>query len=102
LADGRFLAVSVHPTAPALYLTSRAIGSVERKDAPDRAFPALVRKRLRGAVVESVEKPRNDRVVTFELSGYDAGGERVVTRLVVELTGRSSNAYLVDADDAIL
>src|SRR5262249_32640860 len=95
LDDGRFLAISVDPTAPALYLAAGAISAVEKRGAPDRAFAALIRKRLRGATIDAVEKPSNDRVVTFKASGFGPGGERETSRLVVELTGRTSNAYFV-------
>src|SRR5689334_1483226 len=69
--DGRFLFVSVEPSDPALYLTSRSISEIEPAGAGDRAFAALLRKRLRGAVLVRVDKPPDDRVVGFEFAAFD-------------------------------
>lgn len=102
LADGRFLLISIEPSSPALFLTSRTIGEIERRGAPDRAFAALLRKRLRGASVEAIEKPTSDRIVTLALSGFAPSGERERHELIVALTGRSANAYLVDSESVVL
>ncbi len=102
LADGRFLLISVEPSSAALFLTSRTIGEIERRGAPDRAFAALLRKRLRGASVEAIAKPKTDRIVTLSLSGFAPSGERERHELIVALTGRSANAYLVDSESAVL
>jgi predicted ribosome quality control (RQC) complex YloA/Tae2 family protein len=96
LDDGRALFVSVDPGDPGLYLTSRSPRELERDAAGDRPFAALVRKRLRGARVEEVAKSRGDRVVTLTFSAFEPSGGRSRLDLVVALTGRSANAYLVD------
>ena len=101
-SDGRFLFVSADPAAPSLYLTARQFGELERAGASERSFAALLRKRLRAAALTRVDKPPEDRVVTFTFESYAPDGSLDTLRLVVELTGRSSNAYLVDAASTVL
>lgn len=100
--DGRLLLVSIRPDAPALFLASRSVAELEADSNGDRAFGALLRKRLRGARVEAIRKPAADRVVTLEFRGFAASGETARHELVVELTGRSANVILVDGDARIV
>src|SRR5215203_5115659 len=85
--DGRLLLVSAAPQNPSLYLTSRGHNDFEGGGGAERSFAALVRKRLRGGRLESVDKVERDRVVAFAFSTYDAGGSIASYRLVAELTG---------------
>jgi predicted ribosome quality control (RQC) complex YloA/Tae2 family protein len=101
LEDGRLLFVSVDPVAPALFLTSRSHREFEDGSATQRSMASILRKRCSGASLVSLNKLDHDRVVTLSLESYDAGGTRQISSLVVELTGRSSNAYFVDADGRI-
>ena len=102
MADGRLLVISVRPDAPATFLALRSVSDLEPNTSGELAFGALLRKRLRGARVEAVRKPEADRVVTLECRGFAASGEIVRQELVIELTGRSSNIVLVDADGRIV
>lgn len=61
------------------------------------AFCQFLRARIQGGRIEAVRQQPNDRVVEFDLTTKD--GHR---RLVCELTGKSSNVLLVDADGLIL
>lgn len=102
LTDGRLLLISIRPDAPALFLASRSVAELESNSNGDRAFGALLRKRLRGARVEAIRKPASDRVVTLEFRGFAASGETARHELVIELTGRSSNVILVDGDASVV
>lgn len=102
LPDGRLLLISIRPDAPALFLASRNVAELEADSNGDRAFGALLRKRLRGARVEAIRKPAADRIVTLEFRGFAASGEAARHELVVELTGRSANVILVDDDARIV
>ena len=66
------------------------------------AFCMLLRKRLTGCRVASVEQPRLDRVLVIGLDARDELGDEVYLRLVVELMGKYSNILLLGADDTIL
>lgn len=101
-SDGRFLLVSCNPTDPELYLTSRAISDLEPKGSAERAFAALLRKRLRGSRVERIAMHPSDRIVAFEFQPFGASGNRERLELVVALTGRSANAYLVDESGTLV
>ena len=60
-------------------------------------FVQLLRKNLKGAVIEDVSQPGMDRLVVIDLL---RGHERA--RLFVELTGRHANLFLADADGFII
>lgn len=102
LPDGRLLFISCRPEAPALFLASRSMSELESTAGGERAFGALLRKRLRGARFEAVRKPSSDRIVSFELRGFAASGEIARHELVVELTGRSANVLLVDGEECVV
>jgi predicted ribosome quality control (RQC) complex YloA/Tae2 family protein len=87
----------------------------ERPSQPDKpsAFTMQLRKWLQGALFEEVRQLSNDRIVRFELEAVDPSWEpdpdvdherapRVRISLVVELTGRHANWFLLDANDTIL
>lgn len=65
-------------------------------------FCMLMRKHLTGAFIESVHQPEGERLVLFELGGYDEMGDAVHKRLVIELMGRAANIILVGADGRII
>lgn len=100
--DARLLFVTVDPTAPALFLTERSPREFEGEGASGGAFAAVVRKRLGGGRIVAVEKPRFDRFVSFVVETYDAAGAPARAELVVELTGRSANAYVLDAGGTVV
>ena len=65
-------------------------------------FCMLMRKHLTGAFIEKVHQPEGERLVIFELGGYDEMGEAVHKHLVVELMGRAANILLVGEDGRII
>lgn len=93
------LLLSVRPDLPRLHLMPRPAPAHEAQ--PD-AFAALLDEHLGGAVLESAGKTAGDRVVemVFHLDGRPP--ERATRRLVVELFGRSANAFLLDSAGIVL
>lgn len=65
-------------------------------------FCMLMRKHLTGAFIEQVRQPDGERLVMFELGGYDEMGDAVHKQLVVELMGRAANILLVGPDGRII
>lgn len=65
-------------------------------------FCMLMRKHLTGAFIEKLYQPGNDRLLIFELGGFDEMGDPIHKRLVVELMGRAANIILVGEDDRII
>jgi predicted ribosome quality control (RQC) complex YloA/Tae2 family protein len=85
-----------------------------RPEQPDKpsAFTMQLRKWLGGALLEQVEQLGRDRIVRLGLAAVDPSWEpaedhherapRVDISLVVELTGRHPNWFLLDDDDTII
>lgn len=66
------------------------------------AFCMLLRKRLIGSRLVSIEQAGLDRVVRFTFSGRDEFMDESACTLVAELMGRHGNLFLLDKDEKIL
>lgn len=101
--DGsRFLFVSADPNAPRLFLVNRRLRDIEKQSLQQLAFAQFLKKRISGANVVAVEKLEGERVVKIRLRAQTELGETAPFTLVVQLTGRSSNLFLLDGLDRIL
>lgn len=65
-------------------------------------FCMLLRKHLTSTVIEGVSQPNRDRLLAFEIGGYDEMGDAVHKKLVVEMMGQASNIILVGEDNRII
>jgi predicted ribosome quality control (RQC) complex YloA/Tae2 family protein len=86
---GEFLFVSVEPASPRLYLIRRRVKDLERQSVPLGSFAQLLRDRLSGNSVTSVEKEVADRIVRVKFDSLT---------LLVQLTGRTADLFLLDED----
>jgi predicted ribosome quality control (RQC) complex YloA/Tae2 family protein len=88
---GEFLFVSVDPASPRLYLSRRRTKDLEKQSLPLNAFVQALRSRLSGAHFVSISKDPLDRIVrlTFRI-------DDVFHRLVIQLTGRTADVFLLD------
>lgn len=102
LNASRYLFISVDPGSPRIYLVKRRLRDVERQSIPLTPFFLYLRKRLSGAVVESVTKLPGERILRFDLAGESEIGAPEKHSLVAQLTGRSANLYVLDAAGHIL
>ena len=66
------------------------------------AFCMLLRKRLIGIRITSMEQAGLDRTVRFSFSGRDELMDETACSLVVELMGKHGNAFLLDENGVIL
>src|SRR5262249_41063673 len=98
LADGRVLVVDLGKNDPALYLSKRRLDS---SDASNQ-FLLLLRKHLSGARIVDVSKAPSDRIVRISLERHEPGGGLVGASVVLALTGRSTNAFLLREDDVTI
>ena len=89
---GQFLFVSVDPASPRLYLIRRRVKDVDRQSVPLGPFSQLIRDKLTGRSVTSVEKDLADRIVRVN---FDS------STLVVQLTGRTADLFLLDDSNEI-
>ena len=102
LPDGQYLFISAQPNSPRLYLIKRRLKELEKASAAQPSFVSILRKRLAHAIVESIEKIESERVIKFKLAARSELGDREQFTLVIQLTGRSSNLFLLDERDFIL
>lgn len=101
-ADGRFLYISAEPTSPRVYLIRRRLRDLERSSSNPSQFALTLRKRLSGSRIGKIFKLENERVLKFEMSGRDDFGAETRHCLVIQLTGKSSNVFLLGENDAII
>ena len=87
---GAFLFVSVEPGSPRLYLIRRRVKDLERQSVPLAQFGQLLREKL--TTVVSIEKEPSDRIVRVRFES---------STLLVQLTGRTADLFLLGEGDAI-
>ncbi|MEQ1763836.1 MAG: NFACT family protein [Pyrinomonadaceae bacterium] len=102
LADSLYLFVSAESADPRTYLIRRRLRDLEKASTNPSAFIMQLKKRLAGADVAAVEQVPDERIVEFGFAGRDEFGEDVRAGLIVQLTGKSANLFLVDADRRIV
>jgi predicted ribosome quality control (RQC) complex YloA/Tae2 family protein len=88
---GDFLLISVDPSNPRFYLTHRRTKDLEKQSLSLNAFGQAMRSRLSGAHFVSISKDPLDRIVRVTFRTDD-----VFWRLVVQLTGRTADVFLLD------
>jgi predicted ribosome quality control (RQC) complex YloA/Tae2 family protein len=98
--DGH-LFISVEPAAPRLYLIKRRMRDLEKASEPFSPFAQSLRAILGGGKVVSVTKDEDERVVRFSFRAENEVGNLESHDLVAQLTGRSANLFLVDAEGKI-
>jgi len=96
LRDGRWLVVSTDPSGLALYLTTRAPKHLNEEFRSDTQFVSLIKKYLGSARLLAMEKLGYDRVVSFEFEAEDENGRMARRKMVILLTGRTANIFLVE------
>ncbi len=92
------LLINIHHENGRIQLTQKA--AENPNTAP--AFLMLLRKHLTGARVEGFSQVARDRVAHLSLTGRNALQDEVPLTLVIELTGRHGNLFLLDGDGMIL
>lgn len=100
--DGRYLLLAPEPNQPRLYLIKRTVRELEKQSLAPSPFVLALRKHLSGARLEKVWKDEGERIVRFRFIAQDALGDEQTRTLVAQLTGRSANLLLLDADERII
>ena len=98
---GEFLTVSVDPAGPRLYLIRRRTRDLEKQSMPLTAFGQFMRSRLGGASLVSISKDPLDRVVRLTLRLDNEAGP-IFRRLVIQLTGRTADIFVLDELNRIM
>lgn len=97
-----YLFIGIEPSAPRLYLIKRRVRDLEKASMPLTPFSLSLRKELARTSLTSVEKLPNERVVVLRFAGLNELGERTSQALILQLTGRSANLFLLNAAGAII
>jgi predicted ribosome quality control (RQC) complex YloA/Tae2 family protein len=97
-----YLFLSVEPANPRLYLIKRRVRDLEKLSRPLTQFPLTLRKELSGVRLNSLTKDPQDRIVRFAFTGTDEIGDARDRSLIAQLTGRSANLLLLDANEQII
>ena len=102
LADSRFLFISVESSAPRCFLVKRRMRDLEKQSGNSSPFVLFLRKKLSNAVLQSIEKAANERILIFHFDAQTELGEAEKYSLVAQLTGRSANLFTLDGNGFIL
>jgi predicted ribosome quality control (RQC) complex YloA/Tae2 family protein len=99
--EGGYLFVSADPSLPRIYLITRRTREVEKQSIPLNEFGQALRTNLTSGKLTAVEQDESERVVRFNLLRQEEAGEIMEHSLVAQLTGRSANLFLLDAQGRI-
>lgn len=99
---GSFLYVSVDPSSPRLYLIQRRAKDLQKASIQVTYFGQLLRTRTNGCALVVVQKDPLDRVVSLTFRCEDEASAIHFRRLIVQLTGRTANLFLVDELNRII
>ena len=93
---GEYLIISVDPSNPRLYLIKRRLRDIEKASSPLNSFGQVMRSKLSGAHMANISKDPLDRIVrmTFRVDNDSRG--IIFRRLVIQLTGRAADLFLLD------
>lgn len=97
LPRDRVLRVSLDRASPAFYISRVDRERFNSGARANDAFISLLRKHLIGSKLISLDKDPLDRIVRLRFESFDAGGDTRQNLLVLSLTGRSANAWLLDS-----
>jgi predicted ribosome quality control (RQC) complex YloA/Tae2 family protein len=93
---GRYLYLSGDPSSPRFYLVERKVKELEKQSTPLSYFGQLLKAQLGGGRLVQIAKDRDERVVRITFRVEDELGEIHFRRLVVQLTGRAANLFVLD------
>ena len=93
---GDYVFVSVDPASPRLYLIRRRLKELEKPSIPLNSFGQMMRSRLSGAYLVAISKDPLDRIVRLTFRVDDEHKGATFRRLVIQLTGRTADIFLLD------
>lgn len=96
LGSGRQLLASIDRSNPALYIAGNLEAHPATEKPTSSGFLSLLRKHIFDARLEGIWKAPLDRIIQMDFEKLTAGDNRVRTSLMLVLTGRSSNAHIID------
>lgn len=98
---GEFLYVSVDPSSPRFYLIRRRTRDLDKQSIPLTAFGQFMRSRLGSASLANISKDPLDRIIRLTFRIDDETGP-IFRRLVIQLTGRTADIFVLDELNRIM
>jgi predicted ribosome quality control (RQC) complex YloA/Tae2 family protein len=92
----RLLNIDLNPIGPAIYLIERKWRELKKNKMNTAKFVADLQKWFHGSNVSRIEKLENERVLQISFENSDDRS------LIVQLTGKSANLFILDVDRTIL
>ncbi len=99
--DAGYLLISVAPAAPRLHLIKRSLRTLQQSSIPLAPFAQSLRALLVNGHLTSITKDPGERIVRLFFANTDELGDAQTQVLIVQLTGRSANLYLLNATGQI-
>ncbi len=96
LRESGWLYISTDPQLLALHLTHRNAKQFHAEARIDTHFVDLFKKYLGNALVTEIEKLGYDRMVRISLLATDENGIEAKRDLIIQLTGRSANVFILE------
>jgi len=93
---GEFFFVSADPASPRLYLIKRRLKELEKQSVPLTAFGQTLRSKLSGGHLINTSRDSLDRIVRLTFRIDDQVQGIIFRRLVIQLTGRTADLFLLD------
>ncbi len=100
--DARYLFVSIEPASPRIYLIRRRFRDLEKLGGNPSPFVLTLKRRLTNAEVAALVQVEGERVLLIEIAAIDEMGVDAAYSLVIQLTGRSANMFLLNGERRIL
>jgi predicted ribosome quality control (RQC) complex YloA/Tae2 family protein len=101
IRDNGYFFVNIEPADPRMYLIKRRTRELEKVSTPLSLFAQSLRATFGGGSVSSITMDENDRIVRFSFAVANELGDSHQPILVVQLTGRSANAFILHEDGTI-
>ncbi|HEN7572269.1 TPA: NFACT family protein [Streptococcus agalactiae] len=89
------LLLSAHPVFGRIQTTEANFQNPQNPN----TFTMIMRKYLRGAVIETIQQIENDRILEIVVSNKNEIGDHIKATLVVEIMGKHSNIILIDKNE---
>jgi predicted ribosome quality control (RQC) complex YloA/Tae2 family protein len=93
---GEFLYLNADPASPRLYLIQRRTKELDKQSIALSTFGHAMRSKIGGGHLVSVTQDSLDRIVRLTFRIDNDAGSISFRRLVIQLTGRTANLFLLD------
>ncbi|QYO66991.1 NFACT RNA binding domain-containing protein [Leptolyngbya sp. 7M] len=97
-----WLLISVDPRSPRTHLIKRRFRDLKKHISEPTPFTAALTRSLNSAEISRISVLPDDRILTFEVQKSSGDALGTASRIIIQLTGSSSNLFVVDSEDRIL